>query len=47
VETEVQNEKIDPEVFSKTPGVTTTTISRAQKVKEFREAAREELEEQA
>jgi hypothetical protein len=43
VEIEVQNEKIDPEAFSKT----TATISRAQKVKAFREAAREGLEEQA
>jgi len=36
-----------PELFSKTPDGTTATISRAQKVKVFREAAREGLEEQA
>jgi hypothetical protein len=47
VETEVQNEKMDPEAFSRTPDGTTATISRAQKVKVFREAAREGLEEQA
>jgi len=47
VETEVQNRKIDPEAISKTPDGTTATISRAQKVKVFREAAREGLEEQA
>jgi len=47
VETEVQNEKIDPEAFSKTPAATAATISRPQKVKVFREAAREGLEEQA
>ena len=47
VETEVQNEKIDPEAFSKTPDGTTATISRAQKVRVFQEAAREGLEEQA
>jgi hypothetical protein len=47
VETEVQNKKIDPEAFSKTPDGTTATIRRAQKVKVFREAAREGLEEQA
>jgi hypothetical protein len=47
VETEVQNEKIDPEAFSKTPNMTTSTISRAQKMKMFREAAREGLEKQA
>jgi hypothetical protein len=47
VETEVQNQKIDPEVISKTHDGTTATISRAQKVKVFREAAREGLEEQA
>jgi hypothetical protein len=29
VETEVQNEKIDPEAFSKTPDGTTATINRA------------------
>ena len=46
VETEVQNEKIDPEVISKTPDGTAATISRAQKVKVFGEAAREGLEEQ-
>jgi hypothetical protein len=33
VETEVQNEKMDPEAFSKTPDGTTATINRAQKVK--------------
>jgi hypothetical protein len=38
--------KIDPEAFSKTPNMTTATISRAQKVKMFREAAREGLEKQ-
>jgi hypothetical protein len=37
VETEVQNEKVDPEAFSKTPDLTTATVSRAQKVKVFRE----------
>ena len=47
VETEVQNEKMDPEAFCKTPDGTTATISTAQKVKGFREAAREGLEEQA
>jgi hypothetical protein len=47
VETKVQNEKIDPEAFSKTPDGTTVTISRAEKVKVFRKAAREGLEEQA
>jgi len=46
VETEVQNKKIDPEAISKTPDGTTATISRTQKVKVFREAAREGLEEQ-
>jgi hypothetical protein len=44
VDTEVQNEKIDPEAFSKTPDGTTATISRAQKVKVFREVVREGLE---
>jgi len=39
VETEVQNQKIDPEAISKTPDSTTVTISIAQKVKVFREAA--------
>ena len=38
---------MDPEAFSKTPDGTTATISRTQKVKVFREAAREGLEEQA
>jgi len=47
VETEVQNKKIDPEAISKTPDGITATISRAQKVKVFREAVREGLEEQA
>jgi len=47
VETAVQNQKIDPEAISKTPDRTTATISRAQKLKVFREAAREGLEEQA
>ena len=47
VETEAQNEKIDPQAFSKPPDGTTATISRAQKVKVFREAAREGLEDQA
>jgi len=47
VETEVRNEKIDPEVISKTPDGTTATISRAQNVKVFGEADREGLEEQA
>ena len=47
VKTEVQNEKMDPEAFYKTPDRTTATISRAQKVKVFREAAREGLKEQA
>ena len=46
-ETEVQNKKMDPEAFSKTPDGTTATISRAQKMKVFWEAAREGLEEQA
>ena len=45
VETEFQNENMDPETFSKTPDETTVTISRAEKVKVFREAARERLEE--
>src|SRR5215469_17047554 len=39
--------KIDPEGFSKTPDGTTVTISRAQEVNVFQEAAREGLEEQA
>ena len=43
VKTAVQNEKMDPEAFSKTPDGTTATITRAQKVKVFREAAREGL----
>jgi len=47
VETEVQNQKLDPEAISKTPDRTTAAVSRAQKVKVFREAAREGLEEQA
>ena len=47
VETEVQNNKIDPEAISKPPDGTTANISRAQKMKVFREAAREGLEEQA
>ena len=47
VETEVQNQKTDPETISKTPYGTTATVSRAQKVKVFREAAREGLEGQA
>jgi len=47
VETKVQNKKIDPEAISETPDGTTATISRAQKVKVFGEAAREGLEEQA
>jgi len=46
VETEVQSKKIDSEAISKTPDGTTATISRAHKVKVFREAAREGLEEQ-
>jgi len=45
VETEVQNQKTDPETISKTPDGTTATVSRAQKVKVFREAAKEGLEE--
>ena len=36
----------DPEAFSKTPAGTTATVSRPQKVKVFRETAREGLEEQ-
>jgi len=47
VETEVQNSKMDQEAFSKTPDGTTANISRAEKVKVFREAAREGLEKQA
>jgi len=47
VETEVQNQKIYPEAISKTPDRTTASIKGAQKVKVFREAAREGLEEQA
>jgi len=47
VETEVQYQKIDLEAISKTPDGTTATISRAQNVKVFGEAAREGLEEQA
>jgi len=47
LETEIQNQKIDPEAISKTPDGTTAAISRAQKVEVFREAAREGLEEQA
>jgi len=46
VETEVKKKK-DPEAISKTSHGTTATISRAQKVKVFREAAREVFEEQA
>jgi hypothetical protein len=45
METEVQNEKMDPKAFSKTLDGTTATISRAQKVEAFREVAREGLEE--
>jgi hypothetical protein len=47
VKTEVQSQKIDPEAISETPAGTIATISRAQKVKVFGEAAREGLEEQA
>jgi hypothetical protein len=47
VETEVQNKKLVPEAISKTPDGTTATVSSAQKVKVFRQAAREGLEEQA
>ena len=47
VETEVQNKKIDPETICKTPDRATATVSRAQKVKVFREAAREGVEERA
>jgi hypothetical protein len=47
VETEAQNKKIDPEAFPKTPDGTTASISTAQKVKVFGEAAREGLEGQA
>jgi hypothetical protein len=47
MEVKVQNEKIDPEAFSKPPDGTTATISRAQKVEVFREAAREGLDDQA
>ena len=47
VETKVQNQKTNPEAISETPDGTTATISRAQKVKVFGEAAREGLEEQA
>ena len=47
VETKVQNEKLDPGAISKTPDGTTATISKAEKVKMFGEAAREGLEEQA
>ena len=46
-ETEIQNQKIDPEAISETPDGTTATISRARKVNVFGEAAREGLEEQA
>ena len=45
VETEVQNENMDPETFSETPDEITATISKAEKVKVLREAARERLEE--
>ena len=47
VETAVQNQKIDPEAISKTPDRTTATISRAQKLKVFRQATREGLQEKA
>jgi len=47
VETEVQNKKIDPETISKTRDRITATVSRAHKVKVFREAAREGPDEQA
>jgi len=47
VETEVQNKKIDPHAISKTPDGTNGTISRAQKVEVFGEAATEGLEELA
>jgi len=47
VETQAQNKNLDPEAISKRPDGTTATISRAQKVKMFREAAREGLKEQA
>jgi len=47
LETEVQIKKIDPEAIYKTPDGTSATVSRAQKVKVFREAATEGPEEQA
>ena len=46
VETQAQNKNLDPEAISKRPDGTTATISRAQKVKMFREAVREGVEEQ-
>jgi hypothetical protein len=47
VEAENQSEKIDQKASSKTPNMTIATISRVQKVKMFREAAREAHEKQA
>ena len=47
VQTEDQNKKIVPETFSKTPDGATASISIAEKMKVFGEAAREGLEEQA
>jgi len=47
VETGVQSEKIDEKASFKTPNMTIATTSRAQKVKMFREVAREAHEKQA
>jgi len=46
VETEVKNKTLEPEALPKTPDETTATISRAENVKVFREAATEGPEEQ-
>jgi len=45
VENEAQNQNVVPEKLSKTPDGTTASISIAQKMKVFGEAAREGLEE--
>ena len=47
METEAQIQNLVPGTISKTPDGTTATISIAQRVKVFGEAAREGLEEQA
>ena len=44
VETEVQNQELDPKAISETPDGTTATISTVEKVKMFGKASREGLE---